>query len=93
MEFQHSQSTREWQQQVRQFVEQELIPWEVEAELNNGVIPQEVSEKMQRNAIALGLSKMDAPTEHGGLGMSMVDQLACLGGAGACHQCPVLVFP
>jgi alkylation response protein AidB-like acyl-CoA dehydrogenase len=76
MEFQHSQSTREWQQQVRQFVEQELIPWEVEAELNNGVIPQEVSEKMQRNAIALGLSKMDAPTEHGGLGMSMVDQLA-----------------
>jgi alkylation response protein AidB-like acyl-CoA dehydrogenase len=31
---------------------------------------------MQRNAIALGLSKMDAPTEHGGLGMSMVDQLA-----------------
>jgi alkylation response protein AidB-like acyl-CoA dehydrogenase len=76
MEFQHSQSTREWQQQVRQFVEKELIPWEVEAELNNGVIPQEVSEKMQRNAIALGLSKMDAPTEHGGLGMSMVDQLA-----------------
>jgi alkylation response protein AidB-like acyl-CoA dehydrogenase len=76
MEFQHSQSTREWQQQVRQFVEQELIPWEVEAELNNGVIPQEVSEKMQRNAIALGLSKMDAPVEHGGLGMSMVDQLA-----------------
>ena len=76
MEFQHSQSTREWQQQVRQVVEQELIPWEGEAELNNGVIPQEVSEKMQRNAIALGLSKMDAPTEHGGLGMSMVDQLA-----------------
>ena len=76
MEFQHSQSTREWQQQVRQFVEQDLIPWEVEAELNNGVIPQEVSDKMQANAIALGLSKMDAPVEHGGLGMSMVNQLA-----------------
>ena len=76
MEFQHSQSTREWQQRVRQFVEQDLIPWEVEAELNNGVIPQEVSDKMQANAIALGLSKMDAPVEHGGLGMSMVDQLA-----------------
>ena len=59
MDIQHSQSTRKWQQQVRQFVEQDLIPWEVEAELNNGVIPQEVSEKMQRNAIALGLSKMD----------------------------------
>ena len=76
MEFQHSQSTREWQQRVRQFVEQDLIPWEVEAELNNGVIPQEVSDNMQATAIALGLSKMDAPVEHGGLGMSMVDQLA-----------------
>ncbi|MDG1485470.1 MAG: acyl-CoA/acyl-ACP dehydrogenase [Porticoccaceae bacterium] len=76
MDIQHSQSTREWQQRVRAFVEQDLIPWEVEAELNNGVIPQQVSKKMQTNAIALGLSKMDAPVEHGGLGMSMVDQLA-----------------
>ena len=76
MEFQHSQSTREWQQRVRQFVEQDLIPWEVEAELNNGVIPQEASDNMQAKAIALGLSKMDAPVKHGGLGMSMVDQLA-----------------
>jgi len=40
MDIQHSQSTRKWQQQVRQFVEQDLIPWEVEAELNNGVIPR-----------------------------------------------------
>ena len=76
MDIQHSQSTIEWQQRVRQFVEQDLIPWEVEAELNNGVIPQQASEKMQANAIALGLSKMDAPVDHGGLGMSMVDQLA-----------------
>ena len=76
MDIQHSQSTRQWQQRVRQFVEQDLIPWEVEAELNNGVIPQQASEKMQANAIALGLSKMDAPVDHGGLGMSMVDQLA-----------------
>ena len=34
-----SQSTLEWQSKVRQFVDQELIPWEVEAELNNGIIP------------------------------------------------------
>ncbi|MDG1164168.1 MAG: acyl-CoA/acyl-ACP dehydrogenase [Porticoccaceae bacterium] len=76
MDIQHSQSTREWQRRVRQFVDEDLIPWEVEAELNNGVIPKQASEKMQTNAIALGLSRMDAPVEHGGLGMSMVDQLA-----------------
>lgn len=76
MDIQHSQSTREWQRRVRQFVDENLIPWEVEAELNNGVIPKQASEKMQTNAIALGLSRMDAPVEYGGLGMSMVDQLA-----------------
>ena len=45
MDIQHSQSTRKWQQQVRQFVEQDLIPWEVEAELNNGVIRKKSAKK------------------------------------------------
>ena len=54
MDIQHSVSTREWQQRVRQFVEQELIPWEVEAELNNGVLPEGISAMMQDKAVALG---------------------------------------
>ena len=76
MEIQHRQATIDWQQKVREFVDAELIPWEIEAEMNQGVIPESVAKTMQDKAIALGLSKMDAPTEHGGLNMSMVDQVA-----------------
>ena len=61
MHIQLSQSTLEWQRKVRQFVDQELIPWEVEAELNNGIIPPKISSNMQAKAIKLGLSRMDAP--------------------------------
>ena len=39
MEIQHRQATIDWQQKVRQFVDAELIPWEIEAEMNQGVIP------------------------------------------------------
>ena len=76
MEIQHNEQTLAWQKRVREFVETELIPWEIEAELNQGIIPEDVSQKMQAHAIDLGLSRMDAPEEFGGLGMSMVDQLA-----------------
>jgi len=53
-----------------------LIPWEIEAEMNKGVIPEAVSKNMQDQAIALGLSKMDVPIKYGGLSMTMVDQVA-----------------
>ena len=76
MEIQHRQSTIDWQQKVRRFVDAELIPWEIEAEMNKGVIPEAVSKNMQDQAIALGLSKMDAPIKYGGLSMTMVDQVA-----------------
>ena len=59
MEIQHKQSTIDWQEKVRQFVDAELIPWEIEAEMNEGVIPESASKNMQDKAIALGLSKMD----------------------------------
>ena len=76
MQIQLSQSTLEWQRKVREFVDRELIPWEIEAEMNNGVIPEHISAKMQASAIELGLSRMDAPTAYGGLALSMVDQVA-----------------
>ena len=85
MDIQHSVSTREWQQRVRQFVEQELIPWEVEAELNNGVLPEGISAMMQDKAVALGLSKMDAPVAQGRSGSG-------LGSTRPCDQRPVLVL-
>lgn len=76
MQIQHRQSTLDWQEKVRQFVDAELIPWEIEAEMNQGVIPESASKNMLDRAVALGLSKMDAPKAHGGLAMSMVDQVA-----------------
>ncbi len=75
MEIQHSEKTLAWQKKVREFVESLLIPWEIEAELNQGIIPDDVAQNMQTHAINLGLSRMDAPKAFGGLGMSMVDQL------------------
>ena len=76
MEIQHTRSTLEWQKKVRQFVDSELIPGELEAEMNQGVIPEAVAKRMQEQAICIGLSKMDAPADYGGLNLSMVDQVA-----------------
>ena len=76
MDIQHSKSTIEWQEKIRHFVDKELIPWEIEAEMNGGVIPESASKRMQSEAIKMGLSRMDAPLEYGGLSMSMVDQIA-----------------
>lgn len=76
MDIQHSKSTIEWQEKIRHFVDKELIPWEIEAEMNGGVIPESASKRMQSAAIKMGLSRMDAPLEYGGLSMSMVDQIA-----------------
>jgi hypothetical protein len=36
-------TTQEWQEKARRFAEEELIPCEVEAEMNGGRLPEEVS--------------------------------------------------
>ena len=41
-------SAIEWQKKIRKFVDEELIPWEIHAELNNGEIPEEI-EKIHIN--------------------------------------------
>lgn len=76
MQLELPEETLAWQQRVRQYAEQELIPWEVTAELNSGELPAEVMEQILSTAIELGLPGMDAPTSHGGLGLSMLDQVA-----------------
>jgi alkylation response protein AidB-like acyl-CoA dehydrogenase len=76
MKIELTAATLSWQASVRNFVDSELIPWEVEAELNGGELPAARMQQMQRKAIELGLSGMDAPREQQGLGMSMVDQVA-----------------
>lgn len=66
---------RALQQRVRAFVRDELIPWEVEAEMNGGVIPPEVKRRHRQGARALGIAAMDMPREIGGGGLSMIEQV------------------
>jgi len=65
----------EWQRKARRFAEEELIPHEVEAEMNEGRLPAEVVARHKRLALELGFSAMDVPREHGGLALRNVDQV------------------
>jgi acyl-CoA dehydrogenase len=68
--------TRTWQERSRRFVDSELIPSEIEAEMNQGKLPVEVSRRHKKMAIELGFSRMDAPLKHGGLALRNVEQVA-----------------
>jgi len=69
-------TTQEWQGKARCFAEEELIPCEIEAEMNGGRLPAEVSKRHKKMAIELGFSSMDVQPEYGGLGLRIVDQVA-----------------
>jgi len=65
-----------WADKAREFAEQELIPREIEAEMNGGRLAEEVSKRHKKMAIEHGFSSMDAPKEYGGLALRNVDQVA-----------------
>ena len=69
-------TTLGWQKKARRFAEDELIPYEFEAEMNEGRLPADVSKRHKQMAIELGFSSMDVPREYGGLGLRTVDQVA-----------------
>ncbi len=69
-------TAREWSDTARRFAEDELIPFEVEAEMNGGRLPADVVARHAERARALGLAAMDVPVAHGGLGLRQVDQVA-----------------
>jgi alkylation response protein AidB-like acyl-CoA dehydrogenase len=69
-------TTREWQDKARRFAEEELIPWEVEAEMNEGRLPEGESKRHRQRAVELGFSAMDVPRARGGLQLRIVDQVA-----------------
>ncbi len=66
----------EWLEKARKFAEEELIPFEVEAELNAGKLPADIRARHRKRAIELGFSAMDVPAEYGGLELRTVDQVA-----------------
>ncbi len=74
MSYPLSPKALEWQRKVRKWVDEELIPWEIEAEMNDGEIPTEARRRHREEAHAMGLSRMDAPRRFGGLALTMVEQ-------------------
>ena len=65
---------RALQAAVRRYVDEELIPWEVHAEMNQGEVPPEILARQKNAARDLGLNSMDAPKELGGGGFSVLLQ-------------------
>lgn len=65
-----------WQQKAREYAEEYLQPYEVEAELNRGQLPPELVARQKQRAIELGFSAIDVPKAYGGLELSMVEQVA-----------------
>jgi alkylation response protein AidB-like acyl-CoA dehydrogenase len=59
---------------TRSFVD-ELIPWEVEAEMNRGEIPEDVAKGQKEKARELGLTSINMSERLGGPGYSMLSQV------------------
>jgi acyl-CoA dehydrogenase len=56
-------------------VDEELIPHEVEAEMNDGALPERVLAKQRARVRELGLQAMNMPAELGGAGLSTFQQV------------------
>jgi len=69
-----SDADREIAARARRFVDEELIPLEVETELSGG-LSDELRERNHRRAIELGLYAMNMPAELGGGGFTMFQQV------------------
>ena len=76
MRIQLDDKARAWRDRAERFAREELIPWEVEAELHEGRLPPEVEKRHKKLAIELGFSAMDVPKARGGQEARIVDQVA-----------------
>lgn len=65
----------EIQGRARAFVDEELIPWEVHAEMNEGEIPDDVKHRHQKLARELGFTAINQPLELGGHSYSTLQQV------------------
>lgn len=76
MKIELSESALAWQDKAREYADTYLQPHEVEAELNGGVLPDEITKRNKKRAIELGFSAMDVPKSHGGLELTLTEQVA-----------------
>jgi alkylation response protein AidB-like acyl-CoA dehydrogenase len=74
MEFELTKELKELQESARHFVETELVPHELTVDEHES-LPDEVVERIRRQAIDYGLWPMNVPVELGGLGSSVLEQV------------------
>jgi len=76
LEIELSDSANHWRKIAREYADEYLQPHEVEAELNDGVLPAEITQRNKNRAIELGFAAIDVPKAHGGLELSLEEQVA-----------------
>ena len=76
MKIEISEDAQAWQSIARTYADEYLQPHEVEAELNDGVLPAEITRRNKKRAIELGFTAIDVPKSHGGRELSMESQVA-----------------
>lgn len=76
MEIKLNDQAKKWQKIAREYADKFLQPHEIEAELNNGELSKELTLRNKKKAIELGFTAIDVPQSYGGLGLSMVEQVA-----------------
>jgi butyryl-CoA dehydrogenase len=74
MEFELSPELLALRARARRFAQEELYPLELEVE-ERGPLPEDVSRRLRRRAIALGLWPMNVPKALGGLGSTVLEQV------------------
>lgn len=76
MKIELSETALRWQAVARQYADEYLLPHEVAAELNDGELPEEITNRNKQRAIQLGFSAMDVPKKYGGLELPLEVQAA-----------------
>jgi alkylation response protein AidB-like acyl-CoA dehydrogenase len=76
MSFVLPEDAAQWRERTKRFCAEELMQWEVQAEMNRGRLPDGVAERHEGLAIDMGLSRLGAPKRYGGLELSELAQVA-----------------
>jgi acyl-CoA dehydrogenase len=76
MSFELSPEVIVWRNKMRAFVDSELQPLELEAEMNEGRIPAHLRKAHEKFAIDTGITFMDTPLALGGLALPLLTQVA-----------------
>ena len=76
MKIELSDGANQWAAIARKYADEYLQPHEVEAELNDGVLPGEITSRKKKRALELGFAAIDVPGKYGGLELPMEEQVA-----------------